>query len=320
MRILLRPVHGPWTTSFVQGDHTYVLPAVPGRPSLRDLPASVEEHPVSALRDLDLDVVVVQQPHEVDLVEQWTGRRPGRDVPAVYVEHDAPHGGPESPCAEHPIAHRNDLLLVHVTAFNQMFWNNGRAPTTVIEHGVPDPGQRYSGDLARAATTIDDPLRRGRTVGTDLLAPLAAARGLDLFGRRVDRLTAAPGLALFESLPPQRLHAEVARRRVYVHTARWTSLSRSLIEAMLLGMPVVAVAAAEAAVAVPPDAGVVTTSQRRLVEATAEFVDDPDSAAAAGRAARAHALRTWGLQRFLDDWDAVLRRVAGPVPAGRGAR
>lgn len=34
----------------------------------------------------------------------------------------------------------------------------------------------------------------------------------------------------------------MARRRVYLHTARWTSLGLSLLEAMHLGMPVVAVA------------------------------------------------------------------------------
>lgn len=322
MKILLWHVHGSWTTAFVQGDHDYVLPVVAGRTELGrgrartwDWPASVVERPAERLREEDFDVVVLQQPHEAALVERWTGRRPGRDVPAVYVEHNTPRGGPDSPCAQHPMAQRNDVLVVHVTAFNQLFWDTGRAPTAVIEHGVVDPGHRCTGELAHAATAINDPLRRGRVVGTDLLEPLAARRPLDLFGMRVDRLTAVPGLTVHEDLPQHELHTQLARRRVYVHTARWTSLGLSLIEAMLLGMPVVAIAAAEAAVSVPSEAGVATTSQSELLDATARFVDDPVAAREAGRAAREHALRRWGLERFLRDWDDVLARVVLSAPA-----
>ena len=47
------------------------------------------------------------------------------------------------------------------------------------------------------------------------------------------------------------MHAALARRRVYVHPFRWTSLGLALIEAMHLGMPVVAVATTEAVEAVP---------------------------------------------------------------------
>jgi glycosyltransferase involved in cell wall biosynthesis len=107
------------------------------------------------------------------------------------------------------------------------------------------------------------------------------------------------------------MHNELARRGVYVHTARWTSLGLSLVEAMTMGMPVVAVAAAEAAVAVPPEAGVVTTSRRRLVEAAAEFLADPERARRAGEAGRAHALEHYGLKRFLADWDEVLLDATG---------
>ena len=37
------------------------------------------------------------------------------------------------------------VLLVHVTAFNQLMWDNGRTPTRVIEHGVVDAGVRWTG-------------------------------------------------------------------------------------------------------------------------------------------------------------------------------
>jgi glycosyltransferase involved in cell wall biosynthesis len=113
-------------------------------------------------------------------------------------------------------------------------------------------------------------------------------------------------LTSYEDLPQDRMHDELARRRVYVHTSRWTSLGLSLLEAMHLGMPVVVVGATEAPVAVPPWAGVVTTRRDELAAAVGRFLADPDLAAEAGNAARRHALKHYGLKRFLDDWDRVL--------------
>jgi glycosyltransferase involved in cell wall biosynthesis len=102
----------------------------------------------------------------------------------------------------------------------------------------------------------------------------------------------------------------MARRRVYLHPIRWTSLGLSLIEAMHLGMPVVALATTEAPEAVPPEAGVTSTRVDVLAEAIRELINDRDRATRAGRAARAAARARYGLERFLGDWDALLEGVA----------
>ena len=110
--------------------------------------------------------------------------------------------------------------------------------------------------------------------------------------------------------PPQAaMHAELARRRVYVHPVRWTSLGLSLLEAMHLGLPVVALATTEVVEAVPADAGVLSTRPERLWAAVREFIHDEDAARLAGKAARAAALDRYGLDRFLRDWDALLEEV-----------
>lgn len=314
MKILLWHVHGSWTTAFVQGVHDYVLPVLPGRPDdglgrarTWEWPASVREVAPEGLPAEDVDLVVLQRPHEALLVERWLGRTPGRDLPAVYLEHNTPlHGVPDVPDTRHPMADQDVVPVVHVTGFNELFWDCGVAPTHVVDHGVVDPGPLWTGEVARAGVVVNDPVRRGRSVGTDLLPGLAERCGADVFGMRVDQLPPSPGLTVHEDLPQHEMHAELARRRVYVHTARWTSLGLSLVEAMTMGMPVVAVAATEAAVAVPPGAGVVTTSRAELYDAAAAYVADPGLAAAAGAAAREHALRRYGLKRFLDDWDALL--------------
>jgi hypothetical protein len=81
-------------------------------------------------------------------------RPPARDedVPAVFVEHNAPQGRIAD--LRHPLAGREDVLLVHVTHFNDLFWDAGGTPTRVIEHGIVDPGPRWTGELPRAAVVI----------------------------------------------------------------------------------------------------------------------------------------------------------------------
>jgi len=319
VKILLWHVHGSWTTAFVQGPHDYVVPVLPdrgadgvGRARTWDWPASVRELAPEQLRDEPFDVVVLQRPHERELVRRWTGRRPGADLPAVYLEHNAPDA---SACRErHPLADARDVPIVHVTHFNRLYWDNGVAPTTVIEHGIVDPGARYSGELARGAVVVNEPGRRGRTVGADLVPGFADVGPVDVFGMATKAFVAtldSDAVVAHQDLFSQDdMHTELARRRVYLHPMRWTSLGLSLIEAMHLAMPVVGVAATEAVVAVPPTAGVLGTDPERLHQAFRSYLHDPDAARAAGMAGRAAARERYGLARFLADWDALLDRIS----------
>jgi hypothetical protein len=325
VNIVVWHVHGSWTTAFVQGPHRYLLPTLPdgsgGRPAAWEWPASAVEVPVARLHEEPVDLVVLQRPEELGLAAEYLGRVPGRDVPAVYLEHNTPRGPAVQ--TRHPVADRDDLLLVHVTHFNALAWDAGRTAATVIEHGVVDPGERYTGELAAAAVVVNEPLRRGRITGTDLLPAFAAAAPLDVFGMATDGVGEALGdpdrIRGRGDLPQYRMHAEMARRRVYLHPIRWTSLGLALVEAMHLGMPVVALATTEAVEAVPPGTGVCGTDPQRLARALRELVADPDRARELGAAARAHALRRYGLSRFLDDWEAALARAVLDHDARRRA-
>jgi Glycosyl transferases group 1 len=257
---------------------------------------------------------VLQRPQDLELLRRWTGLEPGRDVPAVYVEHNTPGG--EVPFTRHPLADQTRMPVVHVTHFNRLMWDCGIAPTEVVEHGVVDPGYRYTADVARAAVMINEPVRRGRAVGTDIVLRLTQEVPVDLFGIAAESLRASPGtppghLRTAESLPQHALHEELARRRVYVHTSRWTSLGLSLLEAMHLGLPVVALATTEAQRAVVPGTGVLTSDVDALVDATRRLLADPEEARRCGRRGRDAVLERFGLKRFLDDWDEVLTRYAG---------
>jgi hypothetical protein len=307
VRILLWHVHGAWTTAFVHGPHDYVVPVLPERGAdglgiarTYEWPDRVRELPPEQLADEPFDVVLVQRPHELELASEWLG---GREVPTIYVEHNAPQGRIAE--MRHPIADRPDLLLVHVTHFNALFWDAGSTPTRVIEHGVVDPGNRYTGELPRAAVVINEARRRARVTGTDLLDRFAREAPLDLLGMD------AASLGGIEDLPQDDLHEEMARRRVYLHPIRWTSLGLSLIEAMHLGMPVVALGTTEAHEAVPAAAGTVSTKVDVLAGEMRRLIADPDEARNRGAAARAAALEHYGLERFLADWEDVLEEVPG---------
>jgi hypothetical protein len=321
MRILLWHVHGSWTTAFVQGGHDYVLPVLAdrgpdgrGRARTWDWPATVVERTPEQLRHEPIDVVIVQRPQEFTLAAEWTGRRPGPELPTIYLEHNAPEPHPVG--TRHPIADRSDVPLVHVTHFNDLFWDNGVARTRVIEHGVIDPGELYTGELPRAAVVINEPGRRGRVVGADLLGGFASEVPIDLFG--MGESVPAPGVHPMGDVPQARMHGELARRRLYLHPVRWTSLGLSLIEAMMLGLPVVAVASTEAVEAVPPAAGVISTDLGKLRAATRMFAADPEVARLAGKSAREYALARYGLQRFLHEWDELLvQTVALTATSGR---
>ncbi|MBC7292253.1 MAG: glycosyltransferase [Actinotalea sp.] len=348
MRILVWHVHGSWTTSFVQGPDEYLLPVVPdrgpegrGRARTWDWPASAREVTPEQLGTQEVDLVVLQRPEDLELTERWTGRRPGVDLPAVYVEHNAP---PEHAArTRHPLAERRDVPVAHVTAFNRLMWDCGVAPTTVVDHGIVDPGYRWTGERARLGVVVNEPVRRWRVAGTDILLDVATRLPVDVYGMGMAALEEAarrwghddggapgtderaarrrgagrrrggrrpgPDLVTHDDVPQAAMHDLLGRDRVYLHPYRWTSLGLSLLEAMAVGLPVLALSTTEAPAAVPPSAGLVSNDVDALVAAGRRWVNDAAEARERGMAAREHVLAHYGLERFLADWQSLLKEV-----------
>jgi glycosyltransferase involved in cell wall biosynthesis len=316
VRVLIWHVHGSWTTALVQGNHEFLLPLVPdrgpngrGRAQTWDWPPNAVEVPAAELRSAEFDVAILQRPHELELMAEWTGRRPGTDVPAVYVEHNTPPGPAASTL--HPLAEQTSIPIVHVTHFNRLMWDNGSAPAEVIEHGVIDPGYRYTGERLVVAAVVNEPVRRWRVAGTDTLVELSKEVPVEVFGMGMASLTErAPQLAgVHENLRQDALHEALGRCRAYFHPYRWTSLGLALIEAMMIGLPVLAWPATAAPDAVPATAGVLSTDPADLAAAARKWLHDPEEATQVGLAARKHALARFGVNRFLDDWDRLVKEV-----------
>lgn len=317
--------------AFVRGQHEYLLPVEPdggpwglGRGG-REWPVAAQEIDLDTLDPDSVDVVVLQRPEEIAAVARKLGRRPGVDLPAVYLEHNTPKG--DVPFTLHPLADQHTIPVVHVTHFNQLFWDTGSTPTVVIEHGIPDPGRLYTGEREEMGVVVNEPVRRGRVTGTDLLPGFAGVGPLRVFGMGTEALPEAlnlKGFGLSEErlrisgdVPAPRLHQELARCRLYLHPLRWTSLGLALLEAMHLGMPVLALATTEASRAVPPEAGLVSNNVDQLQRFARQLLDEPDDAYAMGMVARAAALERYGLARFHQDWDELLADLptARPSPA-----
>jgi len=301
LTILIWHVHGSWMEAFVRGPHRYLLPVEPGSEAggRRPLwPASVRNVTADEASAEHIDAIILQRPSELELAHRWLGaRKPILDVPVIYLEHNAPQGRINE--MRHPFADRDDLTIVHVTHFNALFWDCGTTRTRVIEHGIADPGYRYTGELDRIAVVINEAQRRGRVTGTDLLARFEReAAPLDRYGI---------GTPL--DLPVDELHTAISRRRVYLHPFRWTSLGLALLEAMACGMPVVALGTTEVPYAVPTGTGVVSNDPAVLVEAIRRLMLDGEAARALGLRAREHVLERYGVERFLRRWNDVLDAV-----------
>jgi hypothetical protein len=330
VRILLWDVHGGYTDALTRGPHDYLflrdasvadLPGLVDKGELctkglirlgQNRPSNLHEVSVEELRDAPPDLVLAQRLEEVDACAALLSRTPGRDLGAVFLEHNTPKG--DVPVSRHPLADQRQWPIVHVTHFNRLFWDCGSAETAVIEHGLPDPGYRYSGTQERLAFVVNEPVRRWRTTGTDLLPEFGDAP-IDAFGIDGHLLASllrprCPQLTFAGNLSPAELDDAMIERRAYLHLNRWTSLGLSLIQAMLLGLPVVVLDTTDASRAVPETAGVRSSDPAELVTVARRLLADHDLAIECGRAARAHALDRYDINRFLDAWTERFEQAA----------
>src|SRR5579883_3520193 len=310
LKILIWHIHGSYLNSLAHIDHDWYVPVKPGRPQgyggrgpTFDLPEYVREVPAEEVRNLKLDLVIHQTPQNF-FEDQYEILSPEqRRLPKIYLEHNTPR--PHASDTRHPIDDP-EVLLVHVTHFNRLMWDNGRTPTIVIEHSVAiDPRAAYSGHLARGITVANGMQRRPRIAGYDLFLQARERVPLDVAGMQTEEFG---GLG---DIPYRDLHRRVAEYRFLFSPMRYTSLPLAVIEAMTLGMPVVALATTELpAVIENGRTGYVSCDLDYLVDRMRALLADPAEARRLGANARAVARARFGLDRFSRDWNAAFARAA----------
>lgn len=311
LRVLTWHIHGSYLYYLAHVPHTFFVPSKPGRPEgyggragSLPWPDNLVEVPAEQVSELEFDCVLFQsrRNYEHDRYEILSPAQ--QRLPRIYLEHDPPRTSPTD--TRHPVDDA-EILLVHVTAFNDLMWDSGRTPTRVIDHGVlPLPDAVYTGERARGVVVVNDLARRGRRLGLDVYQRVRSAIPLDLVGM------GARELGGVGELPRDRLGAFVGQHRFFFNPIRYTSLGLAVCEAMMMGMPIVGLATTEMATVVEDGvSGYIDTDVGRLIARMRELIEAPALARELGQGARARALARFHIDRFIADWDRTLRDVCG---------
>jgi hypothetical protein len=309
LNVLTWHTHGSYLYYLSQAPHEFFVLSKPGRPPgyggrCGHIPwgDNVHDLPVEAARDMQFDCILFQDDHQWEKDQYLYLTAAQRALPRIYLEHDPPRANPTD------TAHLVDdpgVLLVHVTPFNELMWDNGRTPTRVIEHGVlVAGGVRYRGDLERGLVITNHLDRRGRRMGPDLFLQARAQVPLELVGMAAEELG---GLGEIEH---GQLPAFASRYRFLFSPIRYSSLGLAVIEAMMVGMPIVALATAEMATVIENGvSGYADTNMDTLVERMQLLLREPGLARQLGEGAWRRARERFSIERFAADWDRALSDV-----------
>ena len=309
LNILTWHTHGSYLYYLTQVRHRFFVVSKPGRPAGYSGRAghhpwgdNVIDMPIEGIRNQEFDCIIFQDDHQYlhDQFEFLTADQ--RRLPRIYLEHDTPREHPTD--MRHPVDDP-DMLLVHVTHFNALMWNNGRTPVRVIDHGVMvPPGINYRGLHDRGIVVVNNIAQRGRRLGGDIFNDVRERVPLDLVGMGAES-TGGIGEIQHAQLP-----AFVADYRFFFNPIRYTSLGLAVLEAMMVGIPVVALGTTEMATVIENGrSGFVDTNVEVLIEHMQELIRDPALAHELGEQGRRNAMERFNIQRFVRDWNTVLAEV-----------
>jgi len=302
LRILTWHVHGSYLYYLTQVPCQFFLPVKPGRPAgyggrsgVFGWGENVHEIEADRVRDMEFDLILFQSRKNYLEDQYEVLSEAQRQLPRIYLEHDPPR---EVPTDTHHPVDDPDMLLVHVTHFNRLMWDNNRTPATVIEHGVLIPANvRYTGKKPKGIVVINGIVKRGRRLGYDIFKEISKEVPLDLVGMESEE---AGGLG---EVPPNELAAFVADYRFFFNPIRYTSLGLAVCEAMTIGLPIVGLATTEMAMTIENGvSGFIHTDTQFLVEKMRLLLDKPALAAQLGQGARSAAQRKFNITRFAEDW------------------
>ena len=310
LRILTWHVHGNYLYYLTQTPHDFFLPV--GRSSFGYVGRApgfpwcdrVHAIHVDDVPGTEFDCVLYQSREHYlrDQYELLTERQ--RRLPTIFLEHDPPQ---EHPTNTRHVVDDPSRLLVHVTPFNALMWDNNRTPIRVIEHGVVvPPGLSYRGDLAKGLVIINGLKERGRRLGADIFQEVRKHIPLDLIGMQSEELGGL-GEISHDDLPGFML-----RYRFLFNPIRYTSLGLAVCEAMTLGLPVVGLATTEMTTAIENGvSGYVDTNLDSLIWRMRELLDDPEKCRRLSEGARRAGQTRFDIARFARDWDRILHEAVG---------
>lgn len=310
LTILTWHIHGSYLNYLAHSGHDFVVPFTAergprfaGRPKDATWPDNVREIPAETICATNFDAILYQH-HDNWLVdrEQWLTEQQLDRIPQAYLEHDPPREHPTD--TPHPV-HDPRVPVVHVTHFNELMWNCRQSPTAVIEHGVAVPEDaRWTGDEPAGIAVVNNIVSRGRRLGPDILEQMQRRVPVDLIGMG----SAEAGGA--GEVPHHAVPYTVGNYRFFFNPIRYTSLGLAVLEAMMVGAPVLGLATTEMAVAIDNGRnGYVHTDVEHIAECAEGLIDDHALAARMSAGAREYAYEHHRIERFARDWDAFFRQL-----------
>jgi hypothetical protein len=308
LRIFTWHIHGSYLYYLSQGDYDIYIPVngqntegYYGRGETFAFGRNVIEVHVNDVKNMAFDCILYQtnknfREDQYDILSEEQ-----RQLPSVYVEHDPPWASPTE--ATH-IMDDDETILVHVTHFNRLMWNSTVKHVKVIEHGVMPAGNLYKGDIDRGITVINHMHQRGRKLGADIYDEVAGQVPIDLTGMGTGEYGGI-GEVLHPNLPEF-----ISGYRFFFNPIRYTSLGLAVCEAMMQGMPVVALATTEYVTVIKDGvSGFIDTDVDSLVNKMKYLLNNREAAERMGREAKKIAEQRFGIIRFVNDWKKTFQQA-----------
>ncbi|HEY0053912.1 MAG TPA: glycosyltransferase family 4 protein [Pedobacter sp.] len=300
-------IHGSYLFYLSQGNYDIYIPTREektegyyGRGETFPFGENVHEIPAGLVKEEQFDCILYQtnQNYLKDQFEILSAEQ--RELPKVYLEHDPPR---QHPTDTKHIIDNKDVLLVHVTHFNRLMWDNNNTQTKVIEHGVTVPDIPYTGEIPKGIVVINNLPSRGRLLGLDIFLEVRKHIPLDLVGMGTGEL------GLGEVLHPQ-LPEFISKYRFFFNPIRYTSHGLAVCEAMMLGIPVIGMATTEMPTVINNGVnGFIHADISKLIENMTQLLDDKSLAQNMGIEGRKTALERYNIKRFVRDWELTFQEV-----------
>ncbi|WP_423149216.1 glycosyltransferase [Rubrolithibacter danxiaensis] len=300
-------IHGSYLYYLSQGNYDIYIPVNSersegyyGKGETFPFASNVHEVAAEDVKNLELDCILFQSKKNYLTDQYETLSAEQRELPKIYLEHDPPR---EHPTDTKHVVDDPEVLLVHVTHFNSLMWDNNRTPVHVIDHGVIVPEIEYTGEIEKGIVVINNIEKRGRRLGFDIFNEVRKHIPLDLVGMGAEEL----GLG---EISHTKLPEFISRYRFFFNPIRYTSLGLSVCEAMSLGVPIVGLATTEMTTAVKNEiSGFVHTDLTYLINKMKLLLNDRELAVSIGKEGQKIARERFNINRFARDWEEVFHKV-----------
>lgn len=303
-RIFTWHIHGSYLYYLSKGNYDIYIPTNDkrdegyyGRGMTFPFGDNVIEVDSNEVKNMEFDLILYQTDKNYLIDQHEILSEDQKRLPRIFLKHDTP------PADNVIVVTDPEVLIVHVTYFNQLMWDNKGFKSRVILHGVTEPNTSWNGEIKKGIVAINHLPSRGRILGYDVFKEISEHVPIDIVGMGNDEIGGK------EVLHPQ-LPQFMSNYRFYFNPVRHTSFPLAVCEAMMLGMPVVALATTELPLIIKDGInGYIHNDLNYLIDKMKFLLADHEAAKSLGMEARRTALDKFNITRFVDDWNMVFDEV-----------